>query len=144
MMKTFEYQVSIVIKKRRQLVCETYVDYEQLKHYQQPDLQSYRLLEGNLYEPGSVVELVYNHNGQIFVMHEKLISCDLPDSITQMFVLGGIKNKCVSTFKELEHGTLWHMDIVFQFEINQNQDKQAFMSKTKEDMLAFKEYVEGL
>lgn len=143
-MKTLEYQISIVIKKPRQLVCESYVDYEQLKNHQQPNLESYRLLEGRLYEPGSVVELVYNHNGQMFVMHEKLLACDLPDSITQMFVMGGIKNKCVSNFTELTHGTLWHMDVVFQFETDQNQDRQAFMSKTKEDMLAFKAYVETL
>ena len=62
-MKTMEYQITIVIKKNRKFVVETYMDYEQFKYYQQPAFDSYRLLEGQLYEVGSVVELVYKYKG---------------------------------------------------------------------------------
>ena len=143
-MKTMEYQITIVIKKNRKFVVETYMDYEQFKYYQQPAFDSYRLLEGQIYEVGSVVELVYKYKGQLFFMHEKITACNLPESITQVYLLGETKNRCISSFREANGNTIWHMDVHFQFEADEGQDKKVFMKKTEEDMMAFKTYVEGL
>ena len=58
--------------------------------------------------------------------------------------LGETKNRCISSFREANGNTIWHMDVHFQFEADEGQDKKVFMKKTEEDMMAFKTYVEGL
>ncbi|MDY0210074.1 MAG: hypothetical protein RBQ91_01535 [Acholeplasma sp.] len=141
-MKTFEYTISVEIHRPRQVVAETYIDYEQFKHYQAPLFKGYRLLKGRLYHEGAVVELKYQYKNKLFYMQEVLSDCDLPHSITQNYLLGDVKNKCKSTFIDKGDKTLWRMEVVFQFEKDEGQDKFSFMKKTEEDMIAFKTFME--
>ncbi|MBM7454081.1 hypothetical protein JN09_001425 [Acholeplasma morum] len=128
----------------RQKVVETFIDYDQFKYYQEPEFVGYRLLKGSLYHEDSLVELAYKYNDRVFYMQEAISKCDLPNSITQNYLLGDVKNKCVSTFTENGDKTLWSMEVTFQFSKDEGQDKFTFMKKTEEDMFAFKTYMENL
>lgn len=143
-MKAFQYRISVEIEVPRQKVVDTLFDYEQFKNYQEPLLLRYELKQGRLLEKGAVVDLVYGYKNTELHMAEITVEVDLPQSIHQLYMLGEVKNNCLSTFTETKKGTLWSMDVTFQFETDMNQNKLEYMKKTEEDMITFKHYVENL
>ncbi|GEM_PF-2398814 len=143
-MKSFQYRISIEIELPRQTVVENLFDYDQFVNYQEPPLQSYALKQGQYLQPGAIVDLVYLYKKQEIHMAEITVECDLPNSIHQLFILGEVKNKCISHFVDTKKGTLWTMDVTFQFPKDDGQDKLEYMKKTEEDMVTFKHYVENL
>ncbi len=143
-MKTFQYRISIEIEVNRQKVVETLFDYTQFINYQEPPLKSYKLRHGEFLKPGAMVELIYAYKNQEIHMAEITVEADLPNHIHQLFMLGDVKNRCISHFVETKKGTLWTMDVTFQFPKDDNQDKLEYMKKTEEDMVTFKHYVENL
>lgn len=143
-MKAFQYRISVEIEVSRQKVIDTLFDYEQFKNYQEPSLLRYELKQGELLKKGAVVDLVYGYKNTELHMAEITVEVDLPQSIHQLYLLGDVKNKCISTFTETKKGTLWSMDVTFQFETYMDQNKLDYMKKTEEDMITFKHYVENL
>ncbi|MCU0104733.1 SRPBCC family protein [Acholeplasma vituli] len=143
-MKAFQYRISVEIEVPRQKVIETLFDYEQFKNYQEPPLKRYELKQGEWLKKGAVVDLVYAYKKTELHMAEITVEVDLPDSIHQLYILGEVKNKCISTFTDTKKGTLWSMDVTFQFETDSNQNKLEYMKKTEEDMVTFKHYAEHL
>lgn len=143
-MKSFQYRISIEIEVPRQKVIDTLFDYTQFVNYQEPPLKSYTLRHGEFLKPGAMVELIYLYKKQEIHMAEVTVESDLPNTITQLYILGDVKNKCISHFSETKKGTLWQMDVTFQFPKDDNQDKLEYSKKTEEDMVTFKHYVENL
>lgn len=143
-MKAFQYRISIEIEASRDQVVETLFDYSQFVNYQEPPLVRFELKQGTLLKPGALVDLVYAYKKNEIHMAEITVESDLPNSIHQLYILGEVKNKCISTFTETPKGTLWSMDVTFQFETDLNQNKLDYMKKTEEDMVTFKHYVENL
>ena len=122
-MHQFEYQISIMIDVPRLKVIETYLDYDQFKHYQEPPFVTHNLIEGKTYEPGAVTELVYQYKDDYIIVKEKIIACNLPEGMTQLFVIGNVKQKCTHHFIESGQKTLWKMHVFFQISTNDEIDK---------------------
>ncbi len=143
-MKSFQYRISIEIEVPRQKMVETLMDYTQFVNYQEPPLKGYTLRQGQYLEKGAIVDLVYLYKNNEIHMTEVTVAIDLPHSIHQLYMLGEVKNHCISHFIESKKGTVWTMDVTFQFPKDENQNKFDFMKKTEEDMVTFKHYVENI
>lgn len=140
-MKKIEFSINLTIHKSREEVIDTLFDYDQMKYYQSPPLLSHKLIKGKALEEGTV-RILYYSDDIADIMYEGVVKNELNDGITMVQKYKRIKVLLKHSFKEIGQHTLWRVDYTFEMANDSNVDKMGLVKQLKDDMRAFKEYIE--
>ena len=137
-----EYRISLQVNKHISMVSKKYLEQESMLRWMN-NLISIETLKGALFEEGSEGYLVFEHQGKHAKMKITILKSDLPHTITAFYEVQGAYNKCVNTFEVLsENQTMWHMDVLFKFDFDNDIPIEMFKEKTRQSMLIYKDFIE--
>ncbi|MFP4287100.1 MAG: SRPBCC family protein [Candidatus Izemoplasmataceae bacterium] len=88
--------------------------------------------------------LTFKDRDHTFEMKETIKDNHLPNSVTTIYEVPGVYNECKHNFSTTPKGTLWTMDVLFEFEDQPFQKEEDFICKTQSGMQLYKRYIENL
>jgi len=136
------YVLDMVIETSREACLKGYLEANHMYQWQS-NLKSVEHEVGHLFDAHAMGYLNFEMGNYTMRMKVTVASNDLPEAISIIYEVTGAWNKCIHKFTETSEGyTHWQMDVEFQFEQDPSLDISIFMSKTKESMILFKNYME--
>lgn len=141
-----KYTTEVMIDLPRSRVLELFDDPDNLPKWQK-GLRSVEPLEGSPGMPGAKTRLVYDQEGRKVDITETVIARNLPDELSVLYEMQGVKNRAVNRFYEVERGmTRWVMTNEFKFSglmaVAALVMRRAFPRQTLKDMKRFKVFAE--
>lgn len=143
-----KYNIELVINKPRSQVWQAFNDPEKMKIWQ-PSLREVKLLNGAQGQPGAESRLTFHEKEREFSLVEKIMDCQPPASLTQIyenqFAINTVKN---SFLEQGQDQTLWITETEYKFKtlvmrIMGSVYKKNFAGRTRRDMEHFKEMMES-
>ena len=143
-----KYKIEIKVAVPRPVFIEKMDSIENLKHWQEGLLEA-RPITDIQGEAGSKMKLRYKMNNREIEMVEKIISINLPESMTAEYTTRGVKNIQHNTFVDNADGTTtWIADNEFIFsslalKVMGFLMPKAFKKQSYKYMKAFKNFAEN-
>lgn len=143
-----QYQQSILINKPIDMCWELMDNPDNLKKWQ-PNLISFKQIEGKLGEEGSKMEMVYKNGKKEMTMIETIVINDGPELYEASYDMKGVHNRMVSRMQAKgKNQTLWTTEQEFEFNnffmrIMAFVFKGAFLRQTQKIQQQFKEFAES-
>ena len=111
-----KYSNEVIINAPRDKVVALFDNPEMLSAWQ-PGLQSYELMSGTAGQPGAETLLHYHMGKSKLEMHETIVSRNLPDEYSALYIVNGVRNE-VSHFFEIlpDNKTRYHTENIFFFQ----------------------------
>lgn len=135
------YKIDIIIKAQKEDIARLYVDKLKMPLWEK-GLTRIVDVKGKLFDTDSFGQLIFSFDQHTIVMDVSVEENKLPDSITQIFKVPGVVNRCKHEFIALGNETQWVMDVTFEFDVDPQIPEKRFHEKTMASMLMFKHFVE--
>jgi uncharacterized protein YndB with AHSA1/START domain len=143
-----KYTIELIINKARSQVWQAFNDPEKMKIWQ-PALSEVKLLSGTEGQPGAESRLTFREKEREFSLTEKIVDCQPPASLSQIYENQFAINTVINSF--IEQGpdqTLWITETEYKFKTPVMRlmgplYKKNFTARTQRDMQRFKEMVEN-
>ena len=142
-----KYQVELLLDKSRREVWQAFRDPEKAGLWQ-PSLTGIELLNGTAGQAGAETKLTFTEGKRQFSLFEKIISCQEPERLDQMYENEFSINTVQNSFLEQgQNQTLWITETEYKFKtflmkIMGPVYKRNLAARTQRDMERFKEMVE--
>lgn len=142
MSEQYNYSTKIKINRPQNLIYEAFLDYETYKDWQ-PNLKEVRLIKGAYREENHVVELVYDKDGEEFILTETIVHLSLNKLIVK-YGTENTRNRQIHFFDGFGNHTIWTIDTEFTFNEQPPESEERFKKTTLHSMKRFKQYVESI
>jgi hypothetical protein len=134
-----KYECESWIACDRETVARLYTDFSLYARWQ-PNFVSVERFSGEDFQPG--FHGVLNYHGDNKVRMEMFVEQNhLPKTLSCVYQVADVWNRCIDTFEEIDGKTHWRMDVEFRFKEDMTVHGELFQQATQKGMDQFRDFV---